>query len=200
MILPLVTTLILASGQAYAGGIGLIGAGGLHQDRVYSYQMDAESGDISQAPVDVQYNPSFGGGIELMLGDRDNKVLGVVRGYYYGDAPQSVPAGDTGVGNSARQSLRHVAMVTGGMQYTLVGDPQAFQLVLIGSLGTSFLELDPSEEVDLRPYAVAEAGPGITLFLTDSIQLAASTGFGVRYSKRPYFTGTGYVGLRYLFD
>lgn len=200
MILSLFTSAILVSGQALAGGIGLLGAVGGHQERVYYYLEDADSGAITQAPVDVQFNPSFGGGLEIMLGDRDNKAMGIIRGYYYGDAGQKVPDGATAAGNSARESLRHVAMVTAGMQFGVLGDPQALQLTVTAALGTSFLEMDPSEEVDLRPYALAEVGPGVTYVLTDSLQLAGSVVGGIRYSKRVYGTGTAYVGLRYLFD
>ena len=85
--LPLLAA--LASAPAFAGGVGLIGAGGLYTERVYFY--DAAGDQYKQSQV----IGSYGAGIEIALGDRDDRILGISRLYWVQDTPEKDPANST---------------------------------------------------------------------------------------------------------
>ena len=86
---------------AQAGGVGLLLNGGAHSENVYFYSSQNADGveysnlnDYEQFQL-VEYIPNYGGGVELLLGDRDQRILGSFRVYYNQDAPQADPAGIT---------------------------------------------------------------------------------------------------------
>ena len=148
---------LAASSTAHAGGVGLLGTGGMHAERVYFY--DADDNQFLQ----TQYSPNFGGGITLMLGDRDDRLVGHMRFYYQADAaPYSdvfelggVPDGFEGdVAYVATRGCvevegkiacpeedayvngrRNIGMAAVGLQWTLFGDPTGFAVNLLTNIG-----------------------------------------------------------------
>lgn len=195
-ILP-VALLALASSPAYAGGIGLVTTAGIHGDRVYSYNVDV-NGEATQRAVDEQLNPNFGGGLEVVIGDKDLKIMGIFRGYYLQDAAQQEPSGKPPEGSTMVFNVREVpddlGMVTAGLQWGLVGDPGNLQLTAIGTIGAAVFTSD------LSGYTTAEAGIGGTWMAARRVQAHASVTGGIRYYKRVTPTTNAYLGVRYLFD
>lgn len=181
---------------ALAGGLGLMATGGGHSDRVYYYTYDDLTESYTQQePMDYM-GLDFGGGIEAVLGDRDNRVLGVFRAYYIQDAPQKEPeatGGETLVYN-IRSEPRPVGMVNAGVQFGVLGDPANLQFIIVGTLGSGFLTTDWSE------FLTAEVGVGGTYMLARNVQLAATVNGGTRYRKLFSPTVNGTLALRYLFD
>lgn len=179
---------LLASHRAEAGGIGLIGTGGMHADRVYGY-----NGDV-QAKPEEQMNANYGTGLELTLGDRDNRISGIFRFYWLEDGPQSPPKNGDGVNYAIRTGTRDVGMFAGGLQWGLVGDPTRIQLTAVTLVGSGFLTNDFTE------FAIGEAGIGGTFNATRHLQVFAEATGGIRYRKRVFPTVNGTLGVRYLFD
>jgi hypothetical protein len=178
---------------ALAGGFGIVGTGGMHGDRLYYYAPDAQGELVQQEPLD-QLNANFGGGLELVLGDRDKKILGVFRGYYLQDTPQRVEDEMTGTVYNIRTAPRDIGMITGGLQWGLYGDPTGFQLILTSTIGTGFFTSDFTE------FITGELGGGVSYTLQRRYQLHAEVSGGVRYRKSFYPTFNAYLGIRYLFD
>src|SRR5262245_13716661 len=76
------------SGSAFAGGLGILATGGAHTERVYYYSNADEDGnpfkdlsDYTQFHQD-QFLPNLGAGLDLMLGDRDDKIVGDAQLYW----------------------------------------------------------------------------------------------------------------------
>jgi hypothetical protein len=187
--------LLLSSGVAYAGGFGLLGAGGLHEGRAYYYRDDGEQG------VDVQHRPNFSLGGEVLLGDREDRVNGMARIYFLGDMPLNTPdlsqedkSHEYTFPPDAEQPIRKVGVMTIGAQWGLYGDPTDTQLILTTMVGSGFATLDKSE------FLVFEPAVGVSKMLGDNFQLAANLAFTGRYRKRFYVGENVYVGLRYMFD
>ncbi len=194
-LLPLVfasALALFAAAPAHAGGIGLIGTGGMHGDRVYGYTTDPDTGDVKQAPPELQLNANYGTGLELTLGDRDNRIVGVFRFWYLQDAPQSPPkVGDV---YAIRTNSRDIGMFSGGIQWGLVGDPTRLQLTALTLIGSGFLTKDFTE------FAIGEAGVGGTFNPNRHMQIFLEATGGIRYRKRVYPTVGATAGVRYLFD
>ena len=195
MRLSAVALLLALPLPAMAGGIGVVGTGGLHSDRLYYYAPDDQGELVQQEPVN-QTNGNFGGGLELILGDRDNKIMGVFRGYYLQDMPQSLTSdmSKSGYVSNIRSEARDIGMITGGLQWGLVGEPTGFQLVLTTTIGTGFFTTDFTE------FITGEVGIGATYTIKRRYQLHAEISGGARYRKRVYHTENIYLGVRYLFD
>lgn len=192
-ILPLLV-LALAPFPAFAGGIGVVTTAGFHGDRVYSYQVDSV-GQATQNDPQNQFNPNYGGGLEVILGDKDLKISGVFRGYYLQDSPQGEPTGgDADTVSNVRSVPRDLGMMTAGLQFGVLGDPGALQLTVVGNIGAAVFTSDLTGEV------MGEAGVGGTWMAARRIQAAASITGGVRYHKRIYPTTNAFLGVRYLFD
>jgi hypothetical protein len=187
---------LLLPGTAMAGGLGVLGLGGLHSDRLYYYAAD-ESGVLTQQTPYNQLNPNFGGGLELVLGDKDDKILGVFRAYYMQDAAQTV-SGPLAEGGdyvyNIRTVPRDIGMLSGGIQWGIVGDPTGLQFVLTTNIGSGFFTSDFTE------FIQAEGGAGMSYMFNRKVQIHAEVTGGVRYRKRIYHTENLYLGVRYLFD
>ncbi len=182
--------LSLAS-PAYAGGIGLLGTGGMHGDRVYGYNETDVEGEFKQNKPEDQLNANYGTGLELILGDRDNRITGVFRFWWLQDAPQSAPAGDV---SAVRTETRDIGMFSGGLQWGVIGDPNRIQFNVVTYLGSGFLTNDFTE------FGLAEAGVGGTFNPARKVQIFAEATGGIRYRKRVYPTANATLGVRYLFD
>lgn len=186
----------LLPSTALAGGVGLVGMGGVHSDRLYFYAEDESGTLVQQAPYN-QINPNFGGGLELVLGDKDDKILGVFRAYYMQDAAQSAsgPLADGGeYVYNIRTVPRDVGMLSGGIQWGLFGDPTGLQFILTSYIGSGFFTSDFTEFIN------GELGVGASYMFNRKIQVHAEVTGGVRYRKRLYHTENLYLGVRYLFD
>jgi hypothetical protein len=175
---------------ALAGGFGLFTTGGAHGDRTYGYNED-DAGEWEQT-VANPLGANFGGGLEIVLGDKDNKVLGVFRGYYLQDAPQTEVA-DTTV-SVVRTTPRNMAAITAGLHFGVLGEPDALQMVIVTNVGAGIAT------GDLTEFVTTEAGVGATWTLARKVQLHASATGGFRYRKRFYPTTNAILGARYLFD
>lgn len=177
-------------GLAQAGGLGFLTTGGLHQERVFYY--DSESNSY----LDNQMRPNFGTGFEAILGDRDDRMLGIARMYWLADLPPTAPA-DPDVPDavySVPTTLESVGVCTVGIKFGIWGDPVGFQVHAMGNLGSSVLTTDNLE------YLVGELGGGAQYQLGDDLQLYADAMFSGRYRKH-FYPGLGaYAGVRYLFD
>ena len=171
--------------------VGLVTTAGMHGDRVYSYDVDA-AGDATQNTPENQLNPNYGGGVEIVLGDKDLKVSGVFRGYYLQDARQQDPK--EGTVYNVRTVPRDLGIVSAGIQWGLVGDPGNIQLTAVSTIGSGVFT------TDLAGFITAEAGVGGTWMAARRVQVAASVTGGIRYQKRFYPTTNAYAGVRYLFD
>ncbi len=179
----------LTSVPALAGGIGVATTVGVHQEEVYWYDAALDQQFESQA------RPTYGGGLQIILGDKDDKVQGLVKFYGLGDAAPTAPS-DAGNADyvALREEMRSVGYASAGIQWGLTGDPDAFMFCLNTSLGSGFLTSDMLE------YANAEVGPAFTYMLADTIQLNGELVGSVRYRKGfTLASGVG-VGVRYLFD
>ena len=53
-----------------AGSFGLYGQGGIHEGKAYYYRSDRRQG------VDSQSRANLGTGFEMMLGDKDDRLIG----------------------------------------------------------------------------------------------------------------------------
>lgn len=182
---------LAVSTPAHAGGFGIVTAAGGHVDRIYSYKYDESAAEYDQF-VENQFNANVGTGLEFVLGDKDNKIIGVFRGYYLSDSPQKTPgAGDT---FAIRETSRSVGMMDAGLSFGFLGDPGNIQMTANVYLGSGFLT------TDYTPFIYGEAGVGGTWMAARHVQVVASVAGGSRYRRRFFPTTSGYLGVRYLFD
>ncbi len=182
--------------EAHAGALGLMVTSGLHQERTYYYDVR----DTSKGGVDSQLRPNSGFGLEAIVGDKDEKVQGILRMGMLTDSPPLEP--DTG-GLDERfavyppaheQDARQVGTLGLGVQWGLLGDPTGSQLTISSIVGTGFITTDNTE------FLMVEGGVGGTHNLTSSLQASANIMATMRYRKRASFGPNVYAGLRYLFD
>ncbi len=193
--------------QAFAGGVGIVATGGMRNDPVYFYDntdCDA-SGDCAQYKAQ-QLRPNVGGGLEFVLGDRDERISGVFRGYWTMEPPQVNPADNEptdvdgnvlapeDVTSNVRDTNRHIGLASFGAQWGLVGEPDKFQLTLITTAGAGFLTSDHTE------FLFVQAGPGFTYRTSRSTQLFVDLEYMMRFRKGFTHGANAYVGMRYLFD
>jgi hypothetical protein len=185
--------LLLSASSALAGGVGIIGTGGLHGDRLYYYKENSIGEFAQQDPLD-ELNPNVGGGLEFILGDKDYKINGFFRLYYLGDFPVVAPEGDNLTYNLRTDSMRDLGVGDVGLQFGVFGEPDRFQLVVVGLVGSAVMTKDQTE------FFEAQAGIGGTYTFARHIQAHAEIDGGVRYRKRIYPTANFTAGVRYLFD
>jgi len=188
----LVVSAMTANSVAYAGAIGLQTSAGLHQERAYFYSQSGEQG------LDNQARPNFGLGLETLVGDKDEKIQGVLKISWVQDSPPTEP--DTGDVSNAQyppahlQKARHVGVLGLGIQWGVLGDPSGTQLNITSVVGSGFLTTDNTE------YVLLEAGVGGTHNLSETVQLTGTLAGTMRYRKHMSFGPNAYVGVRYLFD
>ncbi|MBX2799078.1 MAG: hypothetical protein KTR31_15485 [Myxococcales bacterium] len=197
---------LLTAAPAYAGGIGIMGMGGAHNEQVYYYSQRGPDGDLYNNIDDFdQYEldqvlPHFGGGLELVLGDRDDKVMGSIRVLYNLDAPVRDPATVTtevepdDVVANVRDEPRHLGFALVGLSWGLVGDPGGFQLTAVGHVGTAFITADHTE------FLAVQIGPGFTYRMARQMQLFGDVQYQGRFRKQWSNSVQAHAGIRYLFD
>lgn len=188
---------LLASSPAFAGGIGLVLTGGATNNTLYFYDRSNDYAQFAQA----QTIPNFGGGLEFILGDRDDKITGVFRGFYMQDSPQQNPANGKTFGvapedivSNWREKPRHIGAGTFGISWGILGSPDKAQLTIISAAGSGFLTTDHTE------FFMLQAGVGGTFRVTPAVQAFVDVEYGIRWHKEITYGPTGYAGLRYLFD
>ncbi len=186
--------LLVGTTPAYAGGVGLVGTGGLHTAKAYYYDAANEQG------IDSQVRPNAGLALEGIFGASDDRIVGLMRVSVLSDAPVAEP--DIGDLNPdevttppyADQPWTQTGVMTVGVQWGLYGDPEALQLVLATSVGTGFMTKNSTE------YLLAEVGPGVTWNMSEKVQLVGNLTGMARYRKGFSFGGNAYAGVRFLFD
>ena len=185
---------LTATQSAHAGAIGLLTTAGLHQERAYYYSPN----DTTNAGVDSQLRPNMGVGIEAIVGDKDEKVQGILRMGMLQDSPPLEP--DTGNVKNAiyppahLQDPRRVGILGLGVQWGLLGDPTGTQLTVNSVIGTGFITTDNTE------FLLVEAGVGGTHNLTSRLQANVTLAGTMRYRKHMSLGPNVYAGIRYLFD
>jgi hypothetical protein len=194
--LALGTLALSLAPEAKAGALGLLVTSGLHQERTYFYDVR----DTSKGGIDSQMRPNSGFGLEALVGDKDEKVQGILRMGMLQDSPPEKP--DTG--NLAEQYAvfppaheqdpRQVGILGLGVQWGLLGDPTGSQLTVSSIVGTGFITTDNTE------FLMVEAGVGGTHNLTSRLQATANLMATMRYRKRASYGPNVYAGIRYLFD
>ncbi len=191
------SALLLVPASAFAGGFGLLVDGGFHADQVYSYTKEANDSYTRNDP-ETQFNTHGGVGFEVVLGDRDNAVLGVFSGTYVVDAPQRTPEADASdtdnVVSNVRTSSRAIGEASAGLQWGVLGEPDGKQVTVLTNVGSGLFT------TDLTEYVKADVGVGGTWMLSSELQLQGSVNGGFRYRKAFYPTVEMAVGVRYLFD
>lgn len=189
--------LMTASAPAFAGGIGVIGSGGFQSAKAYYYNIEGEQG------VDTQFRPSTSVGGEAILGDPDDKFIGVVRLYGTWNAPVQNPdvagacdgtTNDYVCPDYNSVEADPVGALTIGVQWGLLGDPRGFQFGVSGMLGSAFATPDNLE------YFIGEPGAFVSYTMAERYQLFANVNASVRFRKEFNLGANSYVGVRYLFD
>jgi hypothetical protein len=172
---------------AQAGGIGVLATGGVHQEAVYFYD---DNGDQF---LQKQYQSNYGYGGMAILGDRDDRILGVMKFYYQADAPPSADVGVADATLAVRTETRQLGIATAGIQWGLLGDPNGFIFGAVTHFGAGVVTVDNTE------FMVIEAGPAAH-YTFGTMQVFAEATAQARYRKGLSYGGCGYVGVRYLFD
>lgn len=187
--------LLLLSSTAQAGGVGLYTQGGAYNERLYFHRADpnAESG-VGPIEQDSQLLPMAGAGIEILLGDRDSRIVGISRIYWQMEGPQSTPDLPGQIIAQPREDLRHVGVFSVGLQAGLVGNPDKAMLTAVGLIGSGFLTIDHTE------YVFGDFGVGGTYRLGRSLELYGNLMGHVRFRKWARGGAVGAAGIRVLFD
>lgn len=192
----LASLLLAASTPALAGGVGVLTTGGFRNQPVYFYD---SSDSMRQYKISETLGHG-GGGIEILLGDRDDRFIGTFKGYYIYESPERDPAGITSAvdpGNVVaawRTEGRHIGVASVGLQAGIIGKPRTKQLVAVADLGSGFLTTDHTE------YLQAQIGLGGTAMLSREIQVYAQAQYHLRNYKGLYHGATATAGIRYMFD
>ncbi len=195
----LVSLLALATaGNAWAGGIGLLTTGGVHTERVWFYD---RSDNHTQHQM-TQIVPSYGTGLEVVLGDRQDRVIGLFRAYWEQHAAQqdlSVRQNPAGVSRryvvaNVRDTPRDVGMASVGVQWGFLGSPDALMVTAVGSMGSGFLTVDKNE------FFQVEAGGGVAYNFGRAFQAHGNLVYQGRFRKGWSHGPNVYAGIRYMFD
>ena len=185
---------LAAPGTALAGGLGVIGTGGMHTANAYYYDESLDQG------IDRQTRPNAGFGVEALLGARDDRIQGLMRVYVLSDSPVTTPdIGDLDPDtvqypDEASAGWQNKGAATMGVQWTVWGDPTAFQLNVDSMIGACFATSNSLE------FLMVDVGPGVTYMLGDKIQLSATLSATVRHRKGFSYGGNLYAGARFMFD
>ncbi len=210
----LTTALVLLVDPAEAGGLGIVATGGAHTEQVFYYSSRSPEGapypdfdDYDQYDM-TQTLPNLGAGVELLLGDRDDAILGVFRFYYNNDGAQKNPAdldsdqrGDEtspvaseDVVANVRDTARHIGIGSVGLSWGFLGEPDGFQFGGIGQIGAGLVTSDHTE------FLLVGLGPMITYKVARQAQLFADVQYEVRIRNELQHSVAAFAGARYLFD
>ena len=186
---------ILLSSNAFAGGIGLLGTGGMYSESVYFYDSSQEFQQYKQ----TQTIGTYGTGLEFSLGDRDDKIMGLARFFWIQETPQVDPAERTGLVDpedvvaNIRDKTRNVGMFSVGLQWTY-WEKNKTRLNVNATFGSGFLTTDHSE------FFFAEAGAGTSYRISRDVDFHIEVQYALRNRKGLKHGVNTYTGIRYLFD
>jgi len=186
---------ILLSSNAFAGGIGLLGTGGMYTESVYFYDSSQEFQQYSQ----TQTIGTYGTGLEFSWGDRDDKIMGMARFYWIQETPQTDPAKTTGLVDpenvvaNIRDTTKNVGMFSVGLQWTY-WEKEKLRLNVNAMFGSGFLTTDHSE------FFIAEAGIGTAYRISRDVDFHVEVQYALRNRKGLRHGMNTYAGIRYLFD
>jgi len=202
------------SSAAYAGGVGIIATGGFKTENLYYYSSARDGGsgpsygnfaDYDQYK-DGQILGSVGGGLEFVVGDRDDDIIGVFRGYWMmdtvpGNPTKGLQQGDEGYVQdqalvySPRTSIRQIGVGTVGLQWNFAGDPDKWRFGATVHAGAGWFTTDNQEFFLLQPGLVF------------SVRTSRSTQWYVdaTYTMRLQTTSISHgmnatTGFRFMFD
>jgi hypothetical protein len=183
---------LAAAPNAHAGALGLMTTAGLHEERAYYYSPNGSQG------LDKQFRPNFGLGLEAIVGDKDEKVQGILRMSVVQDSPPTKPNTE-GVKDAIfppahLDDPRRVGTLGLGVQWGVLGDPMGTQFNVQSVVGTGFITTDNTE------FLMVEAGVGVSHNLTSTLQASANLLGTMRFRKHASYGPNVYAGLRYLFD
>lgn len=200
---------LLAAAPAYAGGIGPLVMGGFHTERVYYYsnRVDGGAGPNIQDPGEweqyqqTQIIGNAGAGLELVLGDREDLIQGVFRGYWMMDTPQVNPSNNSELVDASalvaawREETKHTGVGTVGMQWgVLRAASDKFKFGISAHVGAGFLTRERNE------FLLAQAGANVGYLVTRTLEVYGDLTYGLRVRKElshgTYLT----AGLRVMFD
>ena len=187
---------LTASAPAFAGGIGIVGGGGVRTQPVYWYL----DGDQNELYKQNQKLGEVGTGLEFSLGDRDERFLGFFRAYWWREFAEQDPSlfvtdvSSDQVIAAWRDAPRDVGMFTLGMSVGVIGQPKTVMGTIVADVGSGFLTVDHTE------FLQAEVGPGITWMADRGVQVYGNAAYAVRWRKGFMNGISGYAGVRYLFD
>ncbi len=196
---------LLGTHTAYAGGFGLLGTAGMHTETVRFYSTVNDAGVPFENPADYQQYeisqtlPNFGGGLELLLGDRDDRVVGTFRFFYQKDTPQLDPrdVSDVKAANIVgqhREDGRDTALGAVGLSWGFLGNPDNLMAGATAHVGSGFLTTDHTE------FLMFDIGPTVMYKIERAVQIHVDVVYTGRVRKGYSHGATGYAGVRYLFD
>jgi hypothetical protein len=188
---------LLFASNAYAGGVGLYTQGGFYQERLYYHRVDRNApGGVLGPFKESQFLPVGGAGLEILLGDRDDRIQGLARMYWQVEGPQPDPSGSIPgqLSLQRRENLRHVGAFSVGLQGGLVGSPDKAMLTVIGLVGSGFMTEDHTE------YVFGDFGVGGTVRASRSVEFYANALGHLRFRKWARGGMLGAAGVRFLFD
>jgi hypothetical protein len=207
---------VLFTDPASAGGLGVLASAGAHTEQLYFYaNADADGNAFRDLRDYEQYRinetlPNFGGGLELVLGDRDDKIVGNCRLYWIVDAAQQAPVAgepytptDGGAARSIpaeslvvafRDQPRHLGLGMVGLSWGVIGKPDGFMISAAGHVGSAFITFDHSE------FLAADIGPSFSYRAARQVQVFGDLQYMLRYRKGFGHSANVLVGARYLFD
>ncbi|MED5372386.1 MAG: hypothetical protein VX899_15305 [Myxococcota bacterium] len=190
----------LISTDAEAGGLGVVVGGGTHSTPVTLYDGD----NNLKAYRLHQMRPMTTLGFQMLLGDRDDRIVGVGRLYWTSDFPQVAGnleqrAQDEGASSNLQYALisdyRNTGLATAGIQWGIWGDSTGgFSVNVLTSIGAGFMTVDTTE------FLAWELGPGVQYAFSKRIQANAEVLYQGRYRKSSTHGVNATVGVRYLFD
>lgn len=183
----------LLATPASAGGVGVVGTGGFFAERVWYYDAQ-ETQYQTRQPI-----PMGGTGLDLMLGDRDDRIVGVARFYWNMELPEpdltQRPLEGTGPYETPRrENVSHTGIFAVGLQAGVVGDPEKAMFTVNGAVGSGFMTTDH------REYVFGELGVGGTARLSPQVELFGSVNGYIRFRKWARLGATTYGGIRFLID
>ncbi len=191
--LSVLSALVLTASQtAHAGAVGTLVTAGFHQERAYYYTRSGEQHRETQ----MRFNGGLG--IEALVGDKDEKIQGILRLLWVSDAPPKTP--DTGNEilpehpNYDKLKNNNTGVLGLGVQWGVLGDPSDKQIVVTSVVGSGFITTANTE------YVMVEVGAGGTYNLSETLQATANLALTVRNRKHLSFGPNMYAGVRYLFD
>lgn len=184
--------------------------GGVHTERLWYHSnvaMDAEGNPVRLTDYRdftkhelVETLPHGGAGLEFLLGDRDDRLVGTFRLYYQVDAPQVDPGklskevAKEYVVAGWREDVRHTGIGMIGLNLGLLGSPDSFMAGVTGHLGAGFLTTDHGE------FLVVDAGPMATYRINRQMSAFGEITYAARFRKHWSNSVQAAAGIRYMFD